>query len=247
MRKEDIDVQGKQKKKVGVAHRILSIIGLVICIVMIPLLVINFTLIIKGFVNPDEVPSFLGVKLFVVDSGSMTGKIYIGDLIIVKDTDVSELKKDDIIAFREYKDGNDKDYIIVTHRIVEVTEKNGELAFTTKGDANNSEDLDPVLASEIEGKYDNRIAKLGDLALFLQQPLGMILFVALPLALFIVYDIMRRKLSRRRQNDIEDELEQETLRLKAELEFLKSGQAAQTTQATAQADEADREEASAKQ
>ena len=42
------------------------------------------------------------------------------------------------------------------------------------------------------GIYRGRIPKVGDFALFLQQPLGMLLFIGIPLFAFVIYDILRR-------------------------------------------------------
>ena len=51
------------------------------CIILIPILLINITLIAKSFINKDEVPSIGGV-LPIVLTDSMHPKIESGDLII---------------------------------------------------------------------------------------------------------------------------------------------------------------------
>ena len=64
-----------------------------------------------------------------------------------------------------------------------------------------------------------RIPKLGDLAMFLQKPLGMAIFIGIPVCAFILIDILRRKKQSRQESE-------ETARLKAELEALKAVKAA---------------------
>lgn len=168
----------------------LFIIGTVLCIIFAFLLICNLTIIVKGTVNPDVPPSVLGVTPMVVQSGSMSGTaeghLEVGDLIFIVKPDADKLKVGDVISFM---DGG----IVVTHRIIEVTTgEDGEKMFVTKGDANNA--ADPAIsASAVVGVYKSRIPKLGDFAMFLQQPLGMLVFIGIPVCVFIIYDIIRRQ------------------------------------------------------
>ena len=57
--------------------------------------------------------------------------------------------------------------------------------------------------------------KLGDFALFLQKPLGMAVFIGIPVCTFVIGDVIRR----RKQVQHSDE---ETARLREELERLKA-------------------------
>lgn len=187
----------------------IEIIGLILCIVFALLLVCNLTIIIKGALAPDSPPSVLGVTPLAVQSGSMSGTakdhIEVGDLIFVKPAEAETLREGDIIAF---KDGS----IVVTHRIVRVeTAEDGTLQFITKGDANNTEDSQPVSAENLVGRYAGRIAHLGDVALFAQKPAGMAVFIAVPVLCFVLYDasVRRREAAReaRRTRELERELE----------------------------------------
>ena len=40
----------------GKGHRTLTIIGIVLCVILVPILIVNCTLIVKSYVNKDEVP-----------------------------------------------------------------------------------------------------------------------------------------------------------------------------------------------
>ena len=68
----------------------MTITGLVLCIILIPMLIINCTLIIKSFVNKDEVPGIGGVMPFIVLSPSMEPDIMTGDIIFCKTIDGQE-------------------------------------------------------------------------------------------------------------------------------------------------------------
>lgn len=200
------------KQKSNRVQMILSAIGLVLCLVFGFLLICNMTIIIKGTINPERPPAVFGVTPMVVLSGSMSGEaedhIEVGDLIFVGKAEPEELEVGDVIAFMEGE-------IVVTHRIVEVqTDEAGQLWFITKGDANNAEDDGPVPAKDLVGIYRGRIPKVGDFAIFLQTPMGMILFIGAPFLAFIIYDIVRRQQYARRENKRTAEMEAEIARLR---------------------------------
>ncbi|MCR5808091.1 MAG: signal peptidase I [Clostridiales bacterium] len=134
--------------------------------------------------------------------------IEVGDLILTKKADVNELKAGDVISYMENSS-------VVTHRIIKVNNEGGALSFTTKGDANNTQDTDPVPADKVVGRYSARIPALGDFIYFLQKPLGMALFIGVPVLTFIIFDIIRRSRSSKKDDDRTAELEKELERLRA--------------------------------
>ena len=196
-----------KKGKVGIG----SIIGILLCIVLIPALIINVTLIVKSFLYPDKVPSFMGYKPFIVLTGSMEPVFYSGDLVMVKEVEASSLQVGDVIAFREGT-------AVITHRIVQIENPASGLRFITKGDNNNVNDRRPVTVEQLEGRYLYRISKLGNFAMFMQTPVGMALFIALPLLSFILYDILRRTVFERKKAQRTKELEAELERMRQQLE-----------------------------
>ena len=181
-----------EEKKSGAA---MHIIGAVLCVVFGFFLVCNIIIIVKGTLHPETPPTVLGVAPMVV-----------GDLIFTKQADIDELKVGDVVAFM---DGS----IVVTHRIVSISADRTE--FVTKGDANNTED-EPISADQIIGQYSGRIPKVGDFALFLQKPLGMVIFIVVPVCAFVVWDILRRRRETRAGDEEKEQLRRELERLKAE-------------------------------
>jgi len=135
--------------------KILKTIALTIIIGIIILLLI---IKVKSLLNPGEVPSLFGYKAFIVLSGSMEDEINIGDIIISKEVPENELGINDIISFKSGKS-------ITTHRIVLINDIDGTSWYTTKGDANNTNDMNPVEYSNIEGKLVYVIPKIGKLLL----------------------------------------------------------------------------------
>lgn len=208
---EAMGAVGKQKSGPRVGRRIVTVVSLILCVLLGILLVCNLTIIIKGTLNPRKPPSVLGVTPLVVLSGSMSGSreghIEVGDLVLVSRVDPGELETGDVIA---YMSGE----TTVTHRITGIETNGEERLFTTKGDANNAADTEAVTEEQLVGVCRGRIPKVGDFALFLRQPLGMLLFAGVPLLAFIVYDILRRQSYARRQRVRTRELEEELARLR---------------------------------
>jgi signal peptidase len=206
------------KEKSSVTHRVLTIVGTVLCIILIPILLINITLIAKSFINKDEVPSVGGMLPLIVLTDSMHPEIESGDLIICNTAEAKDIKVNDVISFFDPAGTGTS---IVTHRVIEIVEENGEIYFRTRGDNNNTEDKELVPAENLVGVYKMRIAGAGHIAMFMQSTAGLIVCVVLPIILLVGYDLVRRRIYEKSKKEDTDALlaELETLRAeKAEKE-----------------------------
>lgn len=206
------------KERTPAMHRILTVIGTILCIILVPILIINCILIVKSFTS-EEVPNVAGTLPLIVLTDSMYPVIKSGDLIICHTAEPEEIQVGDVIAFFDPA-GNGT--TIVTHRVLEVTEQAGQTAWRTKGDNNNTEDRMLVTAEKLVAVYEGtRIPGAGNVALFMQTTHGLILCVVLPIVLLVGYDMIRRKLyeksSKKDTDALMKELE-ELRRLKAEKE-----------------------------
>lgn len=188
-------------------NKVITVVGVIICLIFIPILIINTILIVKSYINPDTAPDFLGYKPFIVLSGSMEPTINTGDIAIIKKCKADEIKEGDIIAFRSGKS-------VITHRIVEINNSDSESKLVTKGDNNNSEDRYPVNLETVEGIFVYRIPKLGNFAMFLQTTLGTVIFISIPFILFIIFDVAQRKKDNKIQKQKQEKLEKELEELK---------------------------------
>lgn len=193
-----------RKRKMQIFKKIISII---ILIILITILFVSGTILIDSCLHPDEVPSFFGWKPFIVLSGSMETQISAGDIVVVKEIDTQNLKKGDIIAFKE-------DDVVITHRIDEVEEKDGQVQYITKGDNNKAQDIGSVLPNQIEGVFKFKISRLGNLAMFVQTPLGMIVCLSIPIIIIILLQTADSKKEKEelisklnKQSEMEDEIE----------------------------------------
>lgn len=194
-----------------------KIISIIVIILMLPIIFVNGVILTNSIIHPDKVPSFFGWKPFIVLSGSMETEIYAGDLVVVKEVDTNSLKTGDVIAF---KSGD----VVVTHRIIEIVNENGKIKYKTKGDNNNTDDIGYVLQEEVEGLYQFRVSNLGNLAMFMQTPTGMIACLSIPLLLLILLHMKESKEDRKyirektaKQREMEQEIE-ELKKKNAELE-----------------------------
>lgn len=183
----DFDRSSKHLYKFG------KILSTIICIIILFFIVFNITLIVESYINPDELPSFLGIKSFVIVSESMEPTIITNDVIFIVDTSKENLEVGDIISFRT------GDYIN-THRIVRIEEQNGEDVYITKGDNNSNEDRTPVKFQDIEGKYLFRLPKIGKITEMLKSRITLVvLLIFLVIIAYYEVRISKRKLKRKEE------------------------------------------------
>ena len=171
-----------EKEKKTAPARVVNIIGIVLCVLMLPFLIVSMTLFVQSLIRPDVPPNFLGHTPLIVGSGSMEPTFAADDVVIVHTPeDSSDLEDGTIVCYRA---GD----TLITHRI-----KGREYAddqsvmYVTQGDANNTPDTVRVAPSQIVGTYEFRFKGLGRVILFIQTPIGMILVVVLPLILLFMF------------------------------------------------------------
>lgn len=214
----EINTSKKNSKKTSARQKILTIIGTALCILLLPILIINCTLIVKSYTS-DEVPNVGGTLPLIVLTDSMYPQIKSGDLIICHTAEPEEVQVGDVIAFFDPA-GNGT--TIVTHRVTEIADYKGGIAWRTKGDNNNTEDMLAVLPEQLVAMYTGvRIPGAGNVALFMQTTPGLILCVVLPILLLGGYDMIRRRMYEKSSKKDTDALlaeVEELRRLKAERE-----------------------------
>lgn len=199
-------------------QKIKRIFYVIAILIMLPILFISGVILINSYMNPDEVPSFFGWKPFIVLSGSMETEIYAGDVAVVKEVDENTVKKGNIIAFRQ---GD----IVITHRIEKIEIQNGEKVIYTKGDNNAEIDKNTVSLEQIEGVFVFKISGLGNAAMFIQTPTGIISCLSIPLGILIIMQISSSIKERKYEKEEEkrrQSLNEEIERLKKQNEELSS-------------------------
>lgn len=123
-------------------------------------------------------------KVFTVMSGSMTPKIKTGSLVFVKP--LGDYNIGDVVTRR-----TTDPKVTITHRIVSKEEIQGQIAFETKGDANDSPDGEKFTKEGIVGKVFLTIPFLGYPVAYAKTTPGLILLIIVP-AVIIIYDEMNK-------------------------------------------------------
>ena len=108
----------------------------------------------------------VGLQVFHVISPSMEPTYSVGDLLYVKSVDPDSVKVGDPITFVL-----NEDLVVATHRVVAVDGENRQ--FTTKGDANETEDAAPVHFNNLIGVPVFSVPLLGYVSAYIQNPPGM--------------------------------------------------------------------------
>lgn len=149
---------------------------LVIILICAVLSVFSF---IRAKKNPNTVPSIGPYKFMSVLSGSMSPTFDAYDMIVDKKPAPESLQKGDVITFWE------DNATLVTHRIVDIQNENGKMAYKTRGDANNVADERLVDYSMVEGVYLFRIPYGGLIMEKLKGPIG--IGIVWLLLMFVIY------------------------------------------------------------
>lgn len=146
------------------------------------------------------VPRIFGIVPFIVLSGSMEKEIKTGAIAYV-DTKFKreEIKVGDIIAFSI----GDRQ---VTHRVIAINDDN---TFTTKGDANNTADMNNVKPENYRGKTIGSIPYVGYILKSIQTKFGyaiIILLVIFNLAILIFLKMEKKLIKQKKKMEKEDDV-----------------------------------------
>ncbi len=160
-------------------------------IIIIPIIIYDVFLIIQTIIKPESTPNVLGYKTFTVVSGSMEPTISIDDVIIVKSVEKKDIQTNDIITFNI--DGE-----IITHRVIDYKVINDETIYTTKGDSNEVTDIHEVNFRNIEGKYINKIPRVGKLfSLLKNKYVFSLIFILLIICYIMQKKTLQKKIERK--------------------------------------------------
>ena len=120
----------------------------------------------------------LGMRTFVISSGSMSPAIPTGSLVFVRSA--GEYRVGDVITFSSHDGG------YITHRVYEVREEEGGAVYVTKGDANDAPDVNQVEKERVQGRIIFHIPAIGYVTDFFRTLPGAILLL-LCIAASLIY------------------------------------------------------------
>lgn len=165
-----------------IIKNILSIIKYIIMIIIVLVVAI---ILIQRVSNNNM--SLAGYRIFTVITESMVPKYNVGDVLLVKYTEPSEIKiEDDVTYMGRVGSFADK---IVTHQVIDIKQQsNGTLEFVTKGIANNDED--PIVGeSQIYGVVQRKLDLMSKLNGIINNMYGMYFLIIIPLAFIVLNEI----------------------------------------------------------
>ena len=144
-------------------------------------------LLLVGLVAPFVVygvPQVVGADYsFVVLSGSMEPAMSPGDAIVVREAAPGEIAERDVITFRTDSETP------TTHRVIDVIERDGTVAYVTKGDANEDPDSGTVSHEQVLGEVLVTLPLLGYVVRFVNTPVGFAVVVVGPLVAFVISEV----------------------------------------------------------
>lgn len=188
----------KNKRK-GTLKKILSFFERIITI----LIVATCLIIITQRLSDNE-ESFMGYRLFKVETGSMIPKYNINDVILVTEKEPSEIKEGDDLVYVAL-DGEFAG-MVITHQVVRIEEDGAERKFYTKGLANNTED--PVVHPEqVIGVVKTKIVTLTLITNVLLNPYSLYFLIVLPVTITIFLREVHSK--DRKEKYIQKQIERE--------------------------------------
>lgn len=160
------------------AKKIVNAISTIVLILLILLVVVLFIARASG-----NSPSVFGYHIYRVSSGSMEPTLMKGDVILSKEVDFDEIKKDDIVTYKAIE--GEMAGEMITHRVVSDPWTEGDVHFyQTQGDWQGAT-LDPVITyDQVQAKYLHKLPIIDKLYSFFFTPYGLIIFIFVIVALF---------------------------------------------------------------
>jgi len=177
----------KKSSNLSIIKKILNVlsIAITVCIVAFSLVVTLDIIISRKNGGTPKIGNF---TVYEIVSGSMEPHIPVGSIVIDRITDAKTLKIGDVISFYNKSSGSS---IVVTHRIDDIyKQSNGQIVFTTKGDANKTSDSNPVTAENIIGRVGIHIPYVGYAINFVTTKAGLFITVIGPLMILLIAEIV---------------------------------------------------------
>ena len=170
-------------------HPVLRFIwNLFVKIVTIAIILISIIIVVQKVTNNEE--SFLGFRIFRVQTGSMIPKYQIGDVILVKETEPENIQIGDDITYQGEKGAVNG--ILVTHRVIDIEEVDGKRVFHTQGIANYAED--PVVNEhQINGVVQSKMYILSWICMIFNNKYMFYFCGILPLTIYVAFKIFGGK------------------------------------------------------
>lgn len=132
-------------------------------------------------------PLAFGAQPHTVLTGSMEPSIAAGDVVVNERIAPGEAKVGDVVTFRDPEDQGR----LITHRVRSVRRQGQHVWVVTQGDANNTTERFRIAADGELGRVAYVVPWVGHAAVLARTPLGLSLFLLVPLLLLAVEELVR--------------------------------------------------------
>ncbi len=143
-------------------------------------------------------PRAFGYDILAVLSGSMEPTYHVGSVVYIdKNVDANQIEAGDAIAF--YKEQN----VVATHRAIEVDKEKEQ--FITKGDANDSKDINPIPFSSLIGKAVFTIPLIGYVSIYIKTKIGIItacIVLSVVILLYAVPELLKPEAEEKKKRKV---------------------------------------------
>ena len=187
----------KKIKKIK-ENKALKIIGNILYSILFLIVVLMLIIVIIQRTSNNSI-SIGGYRIFAVATGSMVPKYEVGDVLISKEIEPSEIKVGDTVVYKGEVGGfKDK---FVTHQIQSINkQEDGTYKFTTKGISNIEADPE-ISETQVYGKIIYKVKTLSLISKLISNVYVFYFFVFVPIAI-IIYKQIRNLI---REDEEEDE------------------------------------------
>lgn len=141
------------------------------------------------FTPKGNTPKVFGYYVLRIVTGSMEPTYGKDSLILVKYRNSEEIEVGDVISF--YSNDPTLEGAVNTHRVVEIEKDGSKIAFTTRGDANNADDLYRTDSRAVIGVVIGSSLILGKLSRLVSNPLIFVPFILLPLVIMMIRSLIQ--------------------------------------------------------
>ncbi len=140
-----------------------------ICNILIVIILVVVLLVAGALL----VPRLLGYQIYGVLSGSMEPVFHVGSVIYVEPVEPESIAVGDAITFHLAN----QEEVVATHRVVAIDASQQQ--FSTKGDANDVPDAEPVTFDRFIGKAVFSLPYLGFISFYVKTKVGIVIGVSI--------------------------------------------------------------------
>lgn len=171
------------EKKSDLKFNLRKVFNIIILVILLVILFMYIVILYNTITKKEVTLNFFNWKPFIVVADSPEAGVNVGDMAVIKDIKIEDLKPGDIIVYRRGNSGAIK-------KVKDISKVNEELKIVIEDD---SIIKNESVKSSIEGKYMFKIAGLGNIMLFLQTPLGAIILFSIFIYIVIMIRLIGSK------------------------------------------------------